>query len=160
MGPRSVLYRLKFVQEPLVGAAQETGGRLFEDGGFMGNLEDPQSGGVAGLDDTVFVEGENGIVHAGEDALGVVHLALNVVEELGVLDAHRDLRGKGGQPFLVLGVEGPSSLIEHLAYADRLARLAEDRHAEDRPGEKAGLLVEGRVEAQIGIGVGYVFALV
>ena len=83
-------------------------------------------------------------------------MALNVVEELGVLDAHRDLRGKGGQPFLVLGVEGPSSLVEHLAYADRLARLAEDRHAEDRPGEKAGLLVEGRVEAQIGIGVGYV----
>ena len=47
-----------------------------------------------------------------------------------------------------------AALVERLGHADHLGILVDHRHAQDRAGEVSGLLVEGRVEAKVGVGVG------
>ena len=122
----------------------------------MWNLENTQASGITRLDSTLLVERQNGIVHTGEDALGVVHLTLNVIEKLGIFDTHGNLGSKSGKPFFVFRVEGASPFIKNLAYTDSFACLTEDGHAKYRSGKKTGLFVKRRIKAQIRVGMGYV----
>src|ERR1019366_4290147 len=85
----------------------------------------------------------------------VLHV-LNVVEQLGVLEADGQLRGEDLQPLLVLLGKRPAFLIQNLRYTDGLAVLIRNRNAQDGSGEVAGAFVEGRIEAQIGVRVGNV----
>src|SRR5262249_46291097 len=57
------------------------------------------------------------------------------------------------KPALVLGAERPTALVQRLCDTDRPAVLREDRHAEDAAREVAALLVERRIEAEVGVRV-------
>ena len=81
-------------------------------------------------------------------------LAEDVEVQLGVLDGDAGVRGDGGQERLVVEVERPQALVEHLHDADGAPLVIGHRHAQDRARAKAGRLVDGLVEARIGVGVG------
>src|SRR5207244_4329608 len=68
-----------------------------------------------------------------------------------VLQRDRDLRCERLQPRLVFFRERASTLVENLRYADGLAVLIDDGHAENGPRKEACAPVEGRIEAEIGI---------
>ena len=105
------------------------------------------------------IEGDDAVRHALQHRVGVVLHAPDVVEQLGVLERDGDLRRERLQPLLVLVREDAAALVQHLRDADHLVVLVDDRHAEDRPREEPGLLVEGGIEPEVGIGIGDVHAL-
>jgi hypothetical protein len=99
------------------------------------------------------VERDHAVRHALEHRSVVVPHRLDVGEELGVLQCARDLSRERSQPALVLRGERASALVQRLRDADRLARLVEDRDAEDGAREIAALPVERGIEAQVGVRV-------
>ena len=109
---------------------------------------------VGGDDLGVLVEGDHRVRRALQDALVVVLHVEHVVEQPGILQAHRDLRREGLQPCLVLGGEARGiALVENLGRADVAALFVEDRLAQDRSGDEAGFAVGIGVEARIRIGI-------
>ena len=100
-----------------------------------------------------FVQREHAARHRFEHALVVVFHVLHVGEQLGVFQRDRNLRGKCLQPRFVFVGERAAALVQHLGHADDAAALVDDGHAQDGAREIAGLLVERRIEAQIGVGV-------
>ena len=142
----------QLVEDPLVVFPEQVRGRLVEDL-RQGRAKNPQAGGVARGDLAELVERHDAVGHRLEHRLVVVLHVLHVGEELGVLEGDRDLRRERAQARLVLRAEGASALVEHLRDPDRLAVLVHDRHAQDRAREEARLAVEGRVEAQVRVGV-------
>ena len=154
----AAVHCLQFVQHPAIVTGEEVFS-LFADDVLLRHLKDAHTGDVAGHDRAILAQGDDAVGHRFQDALVVVLDGLNVVEQLGVFQADGDLRGKGLQPRLVIAGESPAAFVQHLGDADDLAVLIADRHAQDRAGKEAGLTVKGRIEAQIGIGVGDVDAL-
>ena len=119
-------------------------------------MQDPQPGRVAGGDLAAVVQGDDGVRHRLQHRLVVVLHVVHVGEQLGVLQGDRNLRREGAQPRFVLVGERPAVLVQNLGDADGLAVFVDDRHAQDRAREEPGLLVERRIEAQVGVGIGYV----
>ncbi len=116
--------------------------------------QDLGSGGVARHDLALVVEGDHPVGHRLQHGVVVVLHALDVVEQLGVLEGDGDLGGECPEPLLVLSGEGTAPLVQRLGRPDRLSGLVDERDAQDRSGEEAGLGVERRVEPQVGVGVG------
>ncbi len=120
---------------------------------ILGVPEDLGPCGVARHDPALVVEGDDAVGHRLEHGVVVVLHALDVVEQLGVLQRDGDLGGEGAESLLVLGRERATAFVERLGDPDGFTGLVDERNAEDRSGEEAGLGVERRVEAQIGIRV-------
>ena len=151
-------HQLELVEHPGVLFAEEVGHRRMHDV-LRGRLQDAQARGVAGRHPLLRVQRDEAVRHRLEHRFVVVLHRLHVGEELRVLERDRHLRGKGAQARLVLVRKRAAVLVQHLRHADRLALLVDHRHAEDRAREVVGLLVERRVEAQVGVGVGDVDGL-
>ena len=115
--------------------------------------ENPAAAFVAGRDRAALVDGDHSVRHAREHRLAVVAHVLHVVEELGVLQRDRNLRGERLQALLVFRGERTAAPVQHLGHADDVPVVADHRDAENRTGEEARAAVELRVEPQVGVGV-------
>ena len=144
---------LKLPKHPGVAAGEEIGHRLVQHLRGRGS-ENPQAGRIAGDDLPRVIDGDHAIRHRFEHRLAVVLHVLHVGEQLGILQRDRNLRGERPETRFILRGKRTAAFVEHLRDADHRSELIDDRDAEDRTGEIAGALVEGRIEPQIGIGVG------
>ncbi len=124
------------------------------------DLQDTHTGGVAGDDLAVLVQGDDARRHTFQDAVVVVFHVLDVGEQLRVLKPDGDLCGERLEALFVFVRERPAAFVQDLRDAEDLAILVGDRHAEDRAGEITGLFVECRIEPQIRIGMRDVDGLV
>src|SRR2546425_731782 len=116
--------------------------------------QDPAPRRVAGASTALLVKSDDSVRHALQHCGVVVPHRLDIREQLRVLERARYLPRERSQPALVLRREGASTLVQGLRDTDRLAPFVEDGHAEDAACEVAALPVEGRIEAQVGVGVG------
>ena len=158
IGLHALLHHLDLVQDPRIGAGEELGCGPPRDILRL-DPQNTQPGDIAGDDAAILVHGHDAVGHALQHALVVVLDVLHVVEQLGVFQADGELSGERFEPRFVLLCERASPLIQHLRDADDLARLVSDRNAKDGACEIARLLVERRIEAQIGVSVGDVHGL-
>ena len=110
LAPVALLDLLEVLHDPGVGAGEDGGDRRGDDVA-AGGLQDAQRRLVGGEDAVLGVQGDDAVGGGAEDALVVVPLVEDVLEELGVLQRDRDLRRERAQPRLVPGVKRPPRLL-------------------------------------------------
>ena len=69
--------------------------------------------------------------------LVVVLLVQHVLEQLRVLERHRDLGGERAEAYFVAGAELVALLVQDLGHTDAIAVLVDDGHGEDALGTVA-----------------------
>ncbi len=82
-----------------------------------------------------------------------------MLQQLGALDGHGDLRRERLGQLLVVGREDAVDLVDSLDHADELVVEADQGHGHQAARAVAGLAIDVAVEAHIGVGVGDVDGL-
>ena len=140
-------------EQPRVAALEQTLGRGAE---YLVDAHPQELAcGIIELDHVAeVVEGQHRIGQAAQNVFTVVAFIQHFAKQARIVERNGALRGEHFEAALVTHAEWSAASIQDLHHADRHTVLVQDRHAQHRARAIAGLAVDFRIEARIGIGIG------